>query len=92
MPTERRRPGNRRNAPLFITLPPDELARLRAFAADAGRPISWVVRDALRLYLDAVEPNAAALARVKLNARAAGRTEPRPMGRPPKAKAGANVR
>ncbi len=54
--------GGRRNSAVFVTIPPDELLRLRAFSEDVGRPMSWVVRDALRLYLDAMEGPAQELA------------------------------
>jgi len=54
--------GGRKNTLLPVTLPPDEALRLRAFAQDVGRPMSWVVRDALRLYLDRVEADGRALA------------------------------
>jgi len=74
--------GDRRNVPLFITLPPEERARIVALAAKLGRPLSWTVRDALRLYLDALETDAAALARLKVDARAAGKTEQPKRGRP----------
>jgi predicted DNA-binding protein len=74
--------GDRRNVPLFITLPPEERARVVALAAKLGRPLSWTVRDALRLYLDALETDAAALARLKVDARAAGKTEQPKRGRP----------
>ncbi len=73
---------NRRNVPLFVVLPPDERARVDAFAAAVGRPNSWVVRDALRLYLDAMEKNTAALARLKLDAADAGKTKQPRRGRP----------
>jgi predicted DNA-binding protein len=74
--------GDRRNVPLFITLPPEERARVVALAAKLGRPLSWTVRDALRLYLDALETDAAALARLKVDARAAGKTKQPKRGRP----------
>lgn len=54
--------GGRRNLAIPISLPADEAIRLRHFARDVGRPMSWVMRDALRLYLDAMEKNARALA------------------------------
>lgn len=54
--------GGRKNTLLPVTMPPDEALRLRAFAQDVGRPMSWVVRDALRLYLDRVEADGRALA------------------------------
>jgi hypothetical protein len=53
-----------------------------ALAAKLGRPLSWTVRDALRLYLDALETDAAALARLKVDARAAGKTKQPKRGRP----------
>jgi predicted DNA-binding protein len=54
--------GGRRNTAIPISLPPDEALRLRRFAQAVGRPMSWVMRDALRLYLDALEGDARALA------------------------------
>lgn len=74
--------GGRRNVPLYVTLPPEERARIVALAAKLGRPLSWTVRDALRLYLDALETDAAALARLKVDARAAGKTKQPKRGRP----------
>jgi len=82
MPTNDKPAGGRRNVPLYVTLPPEERARIVALAAKLGRPLSWTVRDALRLYLDALETDAAALARLKVDARAAGKTEQPKRGRP----------
>ena len=76
--------GGRRNVPLYVTMPPEERDRVAAFAAKVGRPLSWAVRDALRLYLEAVEGDAAALARVKVDPRKAGKTKPPRRGRPPR--------
>lgn len=88
MPTEK--PGESPLVPLFLKLPADEAARLRAYAEAVGRPIAWTVRDALRLYLDAMERPAAALARVQVDPAAAGKTKTPRRGRPPKTRA--NVR
>lgn len=54
---------NRRLKSVFVTMPPDERARLDAYAQTLGRPLSWVCRDALRVYLDTMEPQARALGR-----------------------------
>jgi len=54
-------PG-RRNLIFNLSLPADEAQRMRDFAAMVGRPMSWVLRDALRLYLDRMEADAKALA------------------------------
>lgn len=90
MPTDKPDAGGRKTVPLFLTLPSDEAARVRAYAAKVGRPISWTVRDALRLYLDAMEKPAAELRRVKVDPANAGKTEAPRRGRPPKKRA--NVR
>jgi predicted DNA-binding protein len=81
----------RRNVPFQVTMPPEELDRLRAFAAKVGRPVSWAVRDAVTAYLDAVEADAGRLARLqakvqaaKVDPEAAGETEPLKRGRPRK--------
>ena len=75
----------RKNVPLYVMLPPDERARLEAFAEQIERPFSWVVRDALRLYLDAAESDAPRMDRLRnpeLDMSNAGKTEqPRP-GKP----------
>lgn len=83
--------SGRRNVPLFITLPPDERDRVASFAAKVGRPLSWVVRDALSVYLDAVENDAGKLAALradvqapKVDPRKAGKTKPPRRGRPPR--------
>lgn len=89
MPTSKGKPKPpRRNfIPVIFTFPPDELARVRAFAAKVGRPVSWAVRDGLRVYLDAVEKDADVLARIQVSMDAAGKTPTAPLGRPSKAKA-----
>jgi len=83
----------RRNVPLFIILPPAERERLTTFAGSIARPFSWVVRDALRVYLDAVEGNAGKIAALRADLAApdvdlgnAGRTVAAPRGRPRKRK------
>lgn len=82
----------RRKVPLYVMLPPEERARLVAFAAAIGRPLSWTVRDALRVYLDAVRKDGARLADLlaevsdpDIDISKAGKTEPSPQGRPRKA-------
>ena len=47
-------PG-RKTVPLLCTLLPEERARLEAHALAYGRPAQWIVRDALRAYIDTVE-------------------------------------
>jgi predicted DNA-binding protein len=81
----------RRNVALFLTLPPEERARLEAFAKTVDRPMSWCVRDALTVYLDAVEADADRLAALQgavrdaaLDPARAGRTVQAPRGRPSK--------
>ena len=81
--------GGRRNVPLYVMMPPEERARLAAFAASVARPLSWVVRDALRVYLDAVGTDAdkleslrANVAAPKVNLRNAGKTKQPRRGRP----------
>lgn len=51
--TKPRKP--RRNKPMMITMPIDERVRLTAYAGKVGRPISWVVREALEFYLPLAE-------------------------------------
>ena len=46
---------NRKGVPLFITLLPEERERIDAHAKAWGRPLQWIVRDALRAYMDTVE-------------------------------------
>lgn len=55
----------RRNTPVFLTMPPAERDALAAFALEVNRPMSWVVRDALKAYLSAVKSNPDALDRIK---------------------------
>lgn len=59
------KPRKRRNLPMQITMPPDERARLAKFVRDIGRPTSWVVREAVRMYLELAERKVAEL-RTKL--------------------------
>ena len=44
-----------------ITMPPDERSRLAKFVRDVGRPTSWVVREAVRMYLELAESKVAEL-------------------------------
>ena len=83
--------GGRRNVPLYVMLPPEELARVKAFAAKVGRPLSWAVRDGLRAYLDTVEADAGRLERLRADVEAplvdlskAGKTKQPKRGRPRK--------
>ena len=99
MPTNDKPAGGRRNVPLFVTLPPEERARIVALAAKVGRPLSWTVRDGLRAYLDTVEADTGRLERLRADAqgpkvdpRKIGKTEQPRRGRPPKGKGKANVR
>lgn len=88
MPTSEK-PKGRQNVPLYVMMPPEELARVKSFAAKVGRPLSWAVRDGLSAYLDAVEADAGKLASLrasveapKVDPRKAGRTEQPKRGRP----------
>ena len=60
---EKKRTGK----PLMLFVPPEEHARLEAFAVRMGRPRAWVVRDALRAYLDALEVNAAQVEALRMD-------------------------
>ncbi len=81
----------RNTKPFFLVMPPKERDRLQAFSKKVGRPMSWVTRDALNAYLNAVEADADLLARI--NAKMAtpklkpGRTPTDKRGRPRKGKA-----
>lgn len=90
---------NRLKVPLYVMMPPDERERLDTFAASIGRPFSWVVRDAVRVYLDAVGRDARKLASLRADLAApdvnlgnAVRTVQSKMGRPPKGGSKAYVR
>ena len=90
MPKSNIHAKGRRNVPLYVMLPPEEHARLVAFAASIDRPLSWAVRDALRVYLDAVEGDAAKLADLRaavatpeVDLGKAGKTKQPRRGRPP---------
>lgn len=61
------KPRKRRHLPMQITMPPDERARLAKFVRDIGRPTSWVVREAVQMYLDLAEAKVEQL-RAKLEA------------------------
>jgi hypothetical protein len=89
MPPNDKPTKGRRNVPLYVMLPPEELARVRAFAAKVGRPLSWAVRDGLRAYLDTVEADAGRLERLRadveapnVDPRKTGKTEQPRRGRP----------
>jgi predicted DNA-binding protein len=79
---------NGTSTPLYIkNIEPAERDRLDAFAEAVGRPVSWVVRDAVTCYLDSLEDDVAAL-REKLEAvtielKNAGKTAVATRGRPP---------
>lgn len=83
MPTNNKPTGGRINKPLHIMLPPDERQRLDAYADKVGRPLSWVVRDGLRVYLEAAEAAADRLASVRVDPGAIGWTVQPRRGRPP---------
>jgi hypothetical protein len=51
--TKPRKP--RRNKSMMITMPIEERVRLTAYAGKVGRPISWIVREALGFYLPLAE-------------------------------------
>ena len=55
------KPRKRRNLPMQITMPPDERSRLAKFVRDIGRPTSWVVREAVQMYLELTERKVAEL-------------------------------
>ena len=94
MPTtkSKTKPTGRQKVPLYVMLTPTERARLVAFAATIDRPLSWVVRDALTVYMDAAEADAGHLQTLRASVAApavdmtrAGQTEQGPgRGRPPK--------
>ena len=72
----------RHKKPLHIMLPADERERLETYAGKVGRPLSWVVRDGLRAYLDTVEADADRLASLRMDPELIGRTEQSRRGRP----------
>jgi hypothetical protein len=74
--------GGRRGTVLPVSMPQDEALRLRLFAQSVGRPVSWVVRDALRLYLARLEADAqASAARLTADTLEPDTTPPPPVGR-----------
>jgi predicted DNA-binding protein len=74
-------------SPLYVTgIEIEEKENIEAFAEAIGRPVSWVVRDACRCYITALEDDVAAL-REKLNSppielATAGHTPTTTRGRP----------
>jgi len=73
----------RNKVPLYCIVEPAERARILGFAKVIGRPFSWVVRDACRVYLDAVEKDPRKLFKPSVDARDAGKTPAgRLVGRP----------
>ncbi len=81
--------AGRLKVPLYVMLPPVERERLEAFADRVGRPFSWVVRDALTVYMAAAEADADTMARLRaavetpgVDLSKAGRTEQDKPGRP----------
>lgn len=83
--SDKKRTG--KNAPLYVTgITPEERERLESFAEALGRPIGWVVRDALKCYMDSLEADVMAL-KEKIEATTiqiekAGETELPGRGRP----------
>ena len=88
--------AQRKLLPVFTTMPANEKARLMTFAKTVGRPLSWIIRDALTNYLDAVGKDAGKLAQLQaplLSAPEIGKAYAVKMGRPRKGtKKRANVR
>lgn len=70
--------------PFYLKLPRAEAARLRNYANAYGRPMTWVIRDALRLYLDALEVHVVRPADVPVDLGAVGRIKSPRRGRPPR--------
>lgn len=87
-----KRKPNRRTVPLLVTMLPDEKARLEAYAQESGRPVTWIVRDGVRAYLDTVEATGE-LRPAKLSTKLSPSAPviPRSPGRPPKKRRGPKV-
>lgn len=84
-----KRKPNRRTVPLFVTMLPPEKERLEDYAQASGRPPTWIVRDALRAYLDTVDATGE-LRPTKLSMKLSPTPPiiPRSPGRPPKKRRG----
>ena len=86
----------RQAVPMQISIPPEERDRLQAFARQIRQPVSWVVRDAVRVYMQTPEALAAAKAvaraagptRAKIRPASVGTTPHLKPGRPGKARTG----
>jgi hypothetical protein len=86
------KPIGRQNLSVAILMPPDERQRLADWAAALERPASWITRDALRLYFDALDANPTLAARLKAPsqkiplamAKAGATHQPRRGRKPPK--------
>lgn len=52
---ESSRKPNRRTIQTQFTLDPELNEKLNSFSSQVGRPKSWVVRDALRMYIESTE-------------------------------------
>lgn len=69
-----------RHVPLTTTMPPAEKERLKRFAARVGRPMGWVIRDAVAAYIEATDSAAGrmadALKAPKIRKSSIGRTPP----------------
>lgn len=84
--TKPRKP--RRNKPMMITMPIEERVRLTSFSGKVGRPISWIVREALGFYLPLAEAKvdqlqAEILKDIEAAGRGAGLTDVRAEARSP---------
>lgn len=55
----------RTTRPLCLNVMPEDIERLREFSDATGRPQSWIVRDALAAYFEAVEKDAQTLKAIK---------------------------
>ena len=72
----------RHKTPMYLMLPPEEKDRLAEFSTKVGRAMSWVIRDALRVYLDAAEADADLMARLRTQLDAV-RPDPSNIGQTP---------
>jgi len=57
----------RKNTHLFIAIPPEEKLALIDFAETVNRPLSWVVRDALKAYIETVTGDKRAMDAMRAN-------------------------
>lgn len=88
MPPKKKMTARKRSADvLFVSgVPPEERKRLEDFADKLGRPASWVVRDAVRVYLEAMQPKVEAFKKIldnpPIETGRAGKTPIAKRGRP----------